>query len=322
MSPWLLVLLAALCLFATGVFAGSETGLYSLSRLRVETDARAGRGRGRLIRRLLQDEASLLATILIGTNLAIELMARLTGQLVEGFGIPLGWRELAVTALLTPITLFFAELFPKDLFRRRPHALVGATAPVIAICKGFFLPLTLPVRGMAWLIERFLGITSEALTRAQGREGVLELLHETESNSIPHVERMARNVLELRGLAIERVMVPWPKVEHVVLGADPAALYKQVARAPNSRLPVVDEQGGVVGYIHQLEALGAGPGVPVTSHLRPLISLEPGVSLDTALVRLRASGQRAALVGQPSRPLGLVSLKDIVEEISGELSRW
>lgn len=322
MNPWLLSLLILGCLIASAIFSGNETGLYSLSRLRVESDARAGRGRARMIRRLLQDEGTLLVTILIGNNLVVELMADLTGDVADGLGVPVGWRELAVAALVTPLALFFGELFPKDLFRRRPHALVGATVPFIALCKGFFLPLTLPVRGITWLIERSLGITSEALTRAQARERVLELLHETESSSIPHVERMARNVLELRGLAIGRVMVPWAKVEHLVLGADPAALFQQVARAPNSRLPVVNEQGEVIGYIHQLEALGAGPAVPVTSHLRPLIRLEPGVSLDSALVRMRAGGQRAALVGEPSRPLGLVTVKDIVEEISGELSRW
>jgi putative hemolysin len=321
-TTWLVVLAAALCLFVTAVFEGSETGLYSLSRLRVESDASAGRGRGRLIRRLLADESSLLATILIGTNLSVELLSRLSGTLVERMGVPESWRELAVTALLTPIAFFFAQLLPKDLFRRRPHALVGATAPVIALCKGFLLPLAWPVRGVAWGIEKLSGISPEALARAQGRESVLELLHESQSRAVPHVERMARNVLELRSLAIERVMVPWSKVEHLSLGADGAVLYDQLARTPFSRLPVVDERGEVVGYVHQLEALGSGPTVPVTSHLRPLLVLEPGMSLDTALVRLRASGHRAALVGGPSRPLGLVTLKDLVEEISGELSRW
>ncbi|MEO6709454.1 MAG: CNNM domain-containing protein [Planctomycetota bacterium] len=322
MSAWLIAVLAVGCLVATALFAGSETGLYSLSRLRVESDARAGRSRARLIRRLLADETSLLATILIGTNLAIELLSRLTGDLVGRFGIDLGWRELVVTAILTPTIFFFGELFPKDLFRRRPHALVGATAPVIALSKGFFLPLTLPVRGMAWLIERSLGISSEALAQAQGREGVLELLHESERSAIPHVERMARNVLELRGLAVARVMVPWAKVEHLARGADSAAHFRQVAGTRFSRLPVVDEQGEVIGYVHQLEALGAGPGMPVIQHLRPVLSLAPEVSLDHALTLMRANGQRAALVGPPSRPLGLVTLKDIVEEISGELARW
>lgn len=322
MSPWLTLLLASVCLLAAFVFGGSESGLYSLSRLRVESDAQAGRRRARLIRRLLSDETSLLATILVGTNLAVELTARLTGQWVDAWGIPLAWRELTVTALVTPVTFFFAELFPKDLFRRRPHALVGATAPAIALFRVLFLPLTWPLRGMSFLIERWLGLSSDALARAQGREGVLELLHESHRSVVPHVERMARNVLELRGLSVERVMVPWAKVVHLTLSTDPEQLYAQLARAPNSRLPMVDEHGVVIGYVHQLEAMGEGPGTAVASHLRPLLSLEPGVSLDRALAHMRASGQRAALVGSNSRPLGLVTLKDILEEISGELARW
>jgi CBS domain containing-hemolysin-like protein len=44
--------------------------------------------------------------------------------------------------------------------------------------------------------------------------------------------------------------------------------------------------------------------------------------LDRALARLRQTGQRAALVGSAEAPLGLVTLKDLVEEISGELHRW
>ncbi|MBK8179386.1 MAG: CBS domain-containing protein [Planctomycetes bacterium] len=184
------------------------------------------------------------------------------------------------------------------------------------------MPIAWPVRGLAWLIEKLLGIAPEALTRAQSRESVLELLHESSSHSVPHVERMARNVLTLQERPIERVMVPWSRVEHLPLGADPKRQYAQVAASRFSRLPVVDERGEVVGYVHQLEALGAGPGVLVTNHLRPMISLEPQASLDTALVRMRASRLRAALVGPPSRPLGLVTLKDIVEEISGELARW
>lgn len=322
MNTWVVLVVAVLLLALTAIFEGSETGLYSLSRLRVDSDATAGRGRGKLIRRLLADESALLATILVGTNLAMESLSRASGMLLARTGVPEAWREVVLTALLTPIVFFFAELLPKDLFRRRPHALVGATAPIIALSKGFLLPIAWPIQGVAWLIEKALGIRPEALNRAQGREGVLELLHESRSRAVPHMERMGRNVLELRGMNLARVMVPWSKVDQLSLGADPHAQFRKVATSSFSRLPVVDERGEVVGYVHQLEALGAGPETPVTHHLRPLESLDPSLSLDSALVRLRTAGQRAALVGSPSRPLGLVTLKDIVEEISGELARW
>jgi CBS domain containing-hemolysin-like protein len=37
---------------------------------------------------------------------------------------------------------------------------------------------------------------------------------------------------------------------------------------------------------------------------------------------MRASGQRLAVVGSLAEPLGLLTLKDLVEEISGELGDW
>jgi len=61
---------------------------------------------------------------------------------------------------------------------------------------------------------------------------------------------------------------------------------------------------------------------PRRAHLRPMVAIEPDTPLDRALASLRATGQRAALVGSPARPAGLVTLKDLVEEISGELARW
>ena len=68
--------------------------------------------------------------------------------------------------------------------------------------------------------------------------------------------------------------------------------------------------------------LCAGSSVPLEQHLRPLIFLEPELPLERALARMRSSGLRLAAVGTARRPLGIVTLKDLVEEISGELARW
>jgi CBS domain containing-hemolysin-like protein len=50
--------------------------------------------------------------------------------------------------------------------------------------------------------------------------------------------------------------------------------------------------------------------------------LVPGTPVDRALARLRSGGQRLAVVGTSERPEGLVTLKDVLEEISGDLAGW
>lgn len=321
MSTPLAFALLFLCVLVSGLFSGSEIGLYSLSRLRVEAEARQGSRSARLVRRLLRDDAGLLATLLVGNNLVLEAMAYLGRDLCASYSVPARFHELALTLFLTPVVFFGAELLPKDLFRRRPHAMVGLSAPFVAFAKFMLSPLVLPVRGISTLIERAMGLSPHELARVHSRETVLEMLQETETRLLPHVEDMARNVLDLRAIPLERVMVPWSKVEYLVQGAAPELQRERLSKTTFSRLPMVDTRGAVVGYVHQLEALGAPDQAP-EAHLRPLNALDPSLSIDRALARLRASGQRAALVGSPTKPMGLVTLKDIVEEISGELARW
>lgn len=315
---WLPVL--ALALAGSGLFSGGETGIYSLSRWRIEAEARQGVRYARIVQRLLQDDAWLLATILIGNNVANQLGAVAGKGLAVSWGVPDGLEEVAATLLAAPLFFLFGELLPKDLFRRRPHVLLSYTAPLIAFAKGLFLPLAWPLRLLGSVLERLIGVEAHQLAVVHGRAALLDLFRETVVDL--RTERMARNVLGLRSRRVDRVMVPWRRVE-VLPGDEPADRQAQLVRRSRfSRLPVSGASGAVRGYVHQLDVLGAGPEVPPLRHLRPIPVLAPATPLDRALGLLRAAGQRAAVVGTLERPLGLVTLKDLVEEISGELARW
>lgn len=322
MTVLVLLLLLALCVFAAGLFAGAETGLYSLSRTRLEAESRAGVRSARLIEFLVRDDARLLITLLVGLNIADLVATQLMDRLLEPFALRGSAQEIVIALCLTPVMLLFGELLPKDQFRRRPHTLVGWTAPILAGVSLLLLPLVLPLRLFTALLFRLFGIGEEELVRVQGREAVIDLLRERDEELSPELERMARKVLDLRAIPVESVMVPWRKVQVLRQDLSPESARDHCGRSPFSRLPVLDARGAVVGYVHQLEVLAAAPGTQLSEHLRPLPVLPPGLSIDRALARLRASGQRAAIVGALTRPLGLVTLKDLVEEISGELYRW
>jgi CBS domain containing-hemolysin-like protein len=309
----------------SALYSGSETGFYSLSPLRVESEARDGRWQARVIRWLMRDDYTLLITILIGNNLVIELLTFVAERTAHDL-LDEGWRtwlELAVTAVLTPVVFFFAELLPKELFRHRPHLLVGACSPVIVASTVLFYPLAFPLRAFAGWMVRILRLESSDLPRALGREAVVELLAEgTRLGKLePKAQHLALNVLSLRGISIESEMIPWSEVETLDAGAPEEEQRHRATRTRFSRLPVTSD-GIVVGYVHQLDVLRAGEAESVSSHLRPLVALSPGLSVDRALTRLRVTGQRAALVGTPEAPQGLVTLKDLVETISGDLAGW
>jgi hypothetical protein len=119
-----------------------------------------------------------------------------------------------------------------------------------------------------WVLHGNVQIVQGTIT-ARGGEAVLRLLSEgaREGAILPHAEQMARNVLKLRSIEVERCMAPWEGVLRLRLGVPSSELYSAVARSPYTRIPVVDERGVVRGYVHQLDVLGEGEGAEVLDHL-------------------------------------------------------
>lgn len=318
------VLFVLACLLGSALFSGSETGLYSVSRPRLDLHLRAGSRRARVVRWLIDRDASVLITILIGNNLLLEVLTRHTqvslSRVLElsGYGT-----ELVVSALLVPLVFFFGETLPKELFRRRPLAMLEYSAPLIALSRFLFWPLERVIWLLAILLEWISGARRQDLARRPGREAVLRLVEEgARAGALPpRAERLVRNALELRRIPVTRAMIPWEAVGTLRADMPEEEARAAVLATPHTRLPVVDAQGGVVGYVHQLEVLRE-PQREVLAALRPLPGIPPETSVDRTLSRMRLQGLRAAVVGDLAAPLGLVTLKDLLEEISGDLGEW
>lgn len=323
MIPWLFLFAMAGLLFLSAVFSGAETGVYSVSRVRLEAEAEEGRRSARLLTRLLRDDAGLLITLLIGNNLVLELMTHLTEWEVTRLGVPEYLQEVAVTLFLTPAVFLFGELVPKDLFRRRPHFLLAAVAPLVALFRWLVSPLAWPLAQVSILLERLLGLRQEEFARILRREEMVDLLAESRKAGAlePHAEALARNVLVLRHTPLSKIALPWEKVTWIDLDQGEAPARAAVVGASFTRLPVLrtgpDGKRVVVGYLHQLDVLRA-PEDPLEAHLRPLLELDPGLPLDRAVARLQAAGLRLALVGGARAPRGLVSLMDLLASLASE----
>lgn len=323
MISTLLVLGILLVLVASAIFSGSETGLYSLSKPRLDLEIGDGEPGAERVKQLFERRSAILITILIGNNLAVEAMTLLAEALVEHHELGDWQRNLFLSLLLTPLIFFFGELLPKDLFRRRPHVLMRLAAPILLFFRILVWPLERILHGLTTLLERLAGLGHEELIRLPSRLEVLGVIAEGRAVGAlePHAEVLARNALLLRTIPVTRAMIPWRQVATIESLLPAEAWRSAVAAAPFTRLPVV-AQGRVEGYLHQLDVLRLGPDADVAGCVRPIHFLAPEISVDRALTRLRGAGARAAVVGTADEPLGLVTVKDLVEEISGDLSGW
>jgi len=129
---WALIMLAGLA--GSALFSGIETGVYSLSRVRLELAARApaahGRGAGLLLREIDRPE-SLLTTILLGNNACNYLGTLGMGTLLIAGGLSPASAVLAQTLVLTPVLVILGESLPKEVFRLRADTLPARLGPFI-----------------------------------------------------------------------------------------------------------------------------------------------------------------------------------------------
>ncbi|MHC5098201.1 MAG: CNNM domain-containing protein, partial [Planctomycetota bacterium] len=116
-------ILIFLLLLLSAFFAGTETGIYRISRFQVRIGSEKGRPSYKMLFEILQDGQGLILSLLLGNNLANNL---LTGLLTFIFLQAVSEEHLAgiyATAVLTPVLFVFGEMIPKNLFYRKANTL-------------------------------------------------------------------------------------------------------------------------------------------------------------------------------------------------------
>ena len=83
MSIELMIILG--CLLGTAFFAGIETGVISINRMRLRHKVEQGEASARIIERFLEHPDRLLGTTLVGTNLCMVVASILAASLGERF---------------------------------------------------------------------------------------------------------------------------------------------------------------------------------------------------------------------------------------------
>src|SRR3989338_6107651 len=123
---------------------------------------------------------------------------------------------------------------------------------------------------------------------------------------------------------VGKVMIPLEEVTMVSDTVGPETL-KAIARAKKfSRIPVYQrERSKVVGILTLLDFLREDKK-EVKPFVNPPVFLEASLPVDDALLRLRHSKQRMGIVtdGKDGRAVGIITIKDLVEEVVVELSLW
>ena len=141
MIVFIMLLVFVAAVFFSGVFSGSETGLYCVSPIRLKVGAARGDRRARRLERLLRNNQAALSLTLVGTNLSNYVATACFAFLIST-QLDFSEREAEVyTTLIVALTIFiFGEVVPKNLFQAHPDRLMSTFSPLLRVANAVLYP--------------------------------------------------------------------------------------------------------------------------------------------------------------------------------------
>jgi len=318
---WPAILAASVAFDA--LFCGLETGIYVINKVRLDLHAETSR-RAALLQRMLRNPPNLLAVLLIGTNVCrFAATFSITAMFVlAGYG---GRSELLAIAIATPLLFVAADSVPKGVFQRLGASAVYSLAWLLRSSDVIFkiTGLSLLVRGIAGALM-YLAPRGRATERTLGTPGLSAILAEGRASGVltDYQSAMAGRVEHIAEVTLADVMNPMSRV----VGAPPDVTRQQLSQLMRdhdySRIPLLDTDGRVVGMLDIYDVLVRDDHTPPAERMTKPLVLAAETSVTDALYRMQRERQAMAVVEQAGRHVGIVTVRDLVEEIVGELEDW
>ena len=339
--PFALVLLVSL--MATAFFAGSETALVSVDRIRLDPLASGGDRRALIVTDLVNDPERMLGMTLVGTNLMHVLASEfgllmwlaILGQpgpwrtlLVDRFGISVEFVAITVTSILI---LIFGEILPKTVSRIKANEVSLRYAPIMRFFDVALWPIVFLVTGVTKRLSHVIARgTPEGAPGAERDElRLLATMGEQTGGLLTNQRQMIHGVLDLRDRTAGRVMVPLVHVRALSVGTTIEEFHRAAAEHGHARFPVYqDRVDNVVGIVHLLDIIYAEAtdrlpaGATIRDFIRANVSFVPeSKNIYELLHEIQRSRMTVAVVvDEYGGVVGIVTLEDVLEEIIGEFA--
>ncbi|OPZ60978.1 MAG: Magnesium and cobalt efflux protein CorC [Deltaproteobacteria bacterium ADurb.Bin510] len=272
---------------------------------------------------MLESPERVIGTLLLANNFTNTLSSALAGalmlSLVGNEGI------LYASVVMTILLLVFGDIIPKTIAVHRADELaLGLSAP-LRMLDWFFSPLVNLLNHMSFAILRLFGFKPQADRLTTGDvESVIAIGHK-EGLLQPPKARMLENILELDSVPVRKVMLPLSDMVFLPIESGFEAVVKTVIDENFSRYPVYNEHhDNILGYLH-VRDVWRYVEKPESFDLRTCLREAEFVPETKSILSQLIDFQRqhvhiAFVVDEFGNVKGAVTLEDIIEEITGDIT--
>ena len=324
-------------------FSGMEIAFVSSNRLLAEMDREKNGLSQKAISVFYQHPNNFVSTMLVGNNIALVIYGILFARIFDATlfqPFSDGIRVTLDTLLSTVIVLFTGEFLPKTIFKNTPNTMLTVFAIPAYLCYVILYPISRLATLLSKGLLRLVGIrmTKENEEREFTKVDLDYLVQTSIDNAededqIGEEVKIFQNALDFSETKVRDCMVPRTEIDAVEDTATIEELKQTFIESGHSKIIVYHEDiDHIIGYIHSSDMFTIGtkdaePGNHnsqfsiLNSQFIREISFIPETMLASRLMKQLMQQKRslAIVVDEFGGTSGLVSLEDIVEEITGEI---
>ena len=321
---WLLV-----SMLFSAFFSGMEIAFVSSNRLRAEMDRDKNRFSQRIIKIFYQHPNNFVSTMLVGNNISLVIYGILFAKLFDSTlfePFSDGARVTCDTLLSTLVVLFTGEFLPKSIFKNNPNTLLTVFAVPAWICYVVLYPISRFATLLSKGLLRLVGIRMKSAGEEKEFTKVdLDYLvqdsidNANNDDEIEEEVKIFQNALDFSETKIRDCMVPRTEIDAVEDTSTIEQLKQMFIESGHSKILVFHEDiDHVIGYVHSSDMFH-NP-TDLAGIIRE-ISFVPETMLASKLMAQLMQQKRslAVVIDEFGGTSGLVSLEDIMEEITGEI---
>ncbi len=338
-SIWLGVLIIVLLTLANGVFAASEIAVVSSRRNRLEQKAEAGSRRAKIALQLAAEPNRFLATVqvgitFIGTFIGVFSGERLSNPLTASL-VAYGVRDDVAKAIavalvvlfISYVSLILGELVPKRLGLQHAEGVASFVAPSMQLLSRVAAPVVWFLSASTQGVLRLLGRNNQQEEHVT-EEDILSMVREgTQGGTVEASEReLIERVFDFTDASVRSIMTPRSEIFAVEIDTPLNEVTRQMIEGGYSRVPVyrkvVDKIEGVLHTKDVLRASYNNPNVPaqIGDLMRQPVFVLEHQSIAEVLQKFRETRVHMAfIVDEYGQIDGLVTMEDVLEELTGEI---
>ena len=319
----IVIILTTLVLSA--FFSGFEIAYVSSNKVHIEILKKQEGLIANILTRLTYRPSKLLATMLVGNNVALVVYGFEMGKVMTLLLPPFFQNVLWHTIISTLIILITAEFMPKVFFQIYANQLLKLFAIPAYFFYLLFYPFSSFIRRISDFVLRvFFKTKGDYVPLSCTKVELVDYISEQMGNAPKKEEvdaevQMFQNALEFSGVKAREIMIPRTEIVAVDLNETIENLIATFVSSGFSKILIYNENiDDIVGYVHSFDMFKKPKTIKEV--LIPVVTIPETIQINEVLnLLMRKRKSMAVVLDEYGGTSGIVTLEDIVEELFGEI---